>query len=261
MTDLHTPTVNLIADGPLPAKQVVVLRSLRCLGQIVATKQWCLIGGLMVEILLISRGASMLRPTDDGDIVGDVVADRSVLRKLGRGLIDMGFEELPAGRAGDIGVRFREPSSGAFIDILAPESSLRLRRVVPTQNDKRALEAPGADVAIETATEVSVTYALNEPPLTIRVPSVLGAIYAKATAWHVIKNARDSQKHLQDAAALLTVARLAELRDVPKPVRKRLAWLEGELVNTNSVGWQYVPAQPRADAIARLSTALHASAQ
>jgi hypothetical protein len=259
MTDLRTPTVNLIGNGPLPAKQVVVLRSLRCLGQVVATTQWCLIGGLMVEILLISRGVLMLRPTDDGDIIGDVVGDRSVLRKLARGLIDMGFEELSAGRAGQIGVRFQEPTSGAFIDILAPEASLRLRRVVPTQSDKRALEAPGTDVAIETATEVSVTYAVDEPPLTIRVPSVLGAIYAKATAWHVITNARDSQKHLQDAAVLLTVARLAELRDVPRPVRKRLVWLHDELQNTHSVGWQYVTAQPRADAIARLSTALHAS--
>ncbi len=261
MTDLNTPAVNLVASGPLPAKQVVVLRSLRGLGQIVATTQWCLIGGLMVEILLISRGAIMLRPTDDGDIIGDVVADRSVLRKLARGLLEMGFEELPAGPAGEIGVRFREPTSGAFVDILAPEASLRLRRVVPTQSDRRALEAPGTDVAIKTATEIAVTYAVDEPPLTIRVPSVLGAIYAKATAWHVIDNARDSQKHLQDAAALLTVARLAELRDVPKPVRKRLAWLHGELMNTNSVGWQYVPAQPRADAIARLTTALHVGGQ
>jgi hypothetical protein len=261
MTDRRPPTVNLIDNGPLPAKQVVVLRSLRDLGQIVATTQWCLIGGLMVEILLISRGVQMLRPTDDGDIIGDVVADRSVLRKLGRGLLDMGFVELPAGRAGTIGVRFREPTSGAFIDILAPEASLRLRKVVPTQTDKRALEAPGTDVAIETATEVSVTYAADEPPLTIRVPSVLGAIYAKATAWHVINNAHESQKHLQDAAALLTVARLKELRDVPKPVRKRLMWLHDELINTNSVGWQYVSAQPRADAIARLSTALHSSHQ
>ncbi|MGZ4740913.1 MAG: hypothetical protein ACXVLM_16880 [Ilumatobacteraceae bacterium] len=261
MTDLQTPTVNLIGNGPLPARQVVVLRSLSGLGRIVATNQWCLIGGLMVEILLTSRGGLMLRPTDDGDIIGDVVGDRSVLRKLARGLIDMGFEELPAGRAGMIGVRFREPASGAFIDILAPEASLRLRKVVPTQSDKRALEAPGTDVAIETATEVSVTYAVDEPPLTIRVPSVLGAIYAKATAWHVINNARESQKHLQDAAALLTIARLAELRDAPKPIRKRLVWLHGELVNTNSVGWQYVTAQPRADAIARLSTALHINAQ
>ena len=257
MTDVQTPTVDLTGHGPLPAKQVVVLRSLRDLGQIVATQQWCLIGGLMVEILLISRGAVMLRPTDDGDIIGDVVADRSVLRKLGRGLVDMGFEELPAGRAGKIGVRFREPTSGAFIDILAPEASLRMRRVVPAQSDKRALEAPGTDVAIGTATEICVTYAVDEPPLTIRVPSMLGAIYAKATAWHVIKNARDSQKHLQDAAALLTVARLAELRDAPKLIRKRLVWLHDELQNTNSVGWEYVTAQPRADAIARLSTALH----
>lgn len=258
MTDFGTPTVNLVGNGPLPAKQVVVLRSLRCLGQVVATTQWCLIGGLMVEILLISRGVLMLRPTDDGDIIGDVVADRTVLRKLAVGLTDMGFEELPAGRAGKIGVRFREPTSGAFIDILAPEASLRLRRVAPAQTEKRALEAPGTDVAIETATEITVTYAVDEPPLTIRVPSVLGAIYAKATAWHVIMNARESQKHLQDAAALLTVARIAELRDVPKAVRKRLLWLHGELVNPNSIGWQYVTAQPRADAIARLSTALHA---
>lgn len=258
MTDLQVPTVNLIGNGPLPAKQVVVLRSLRCLGEVVATTQWCLIGGLMVEILLISRGVVMLRPTDDGDIIGDVVADRSVLRKLGRGLVAMGFEELPAGRAGNIGVRFREPTCGAFIDILAPEASLRMRRVVPAQTEKRALEAPGTDVAIDTATEVTVVYAADEPPLTIRVPSVLGAIYAKATAWHVIVNARESQKHLHDAAALLTVARLAELRDASKPVKRRLQWLHGELLNPNSIGWQYVTAQPRADAIARLSTALHA---
>ena len=55
MTDLLSPTVDLTGNGPLPAKQVVVLRSLRGLGQIVPTTQWCLIGGLMVEILLISR--------------------------------------------------------------------------------------------------------------------------------------------------------------------------------------------------------------
>ena len=124
MTDLLTPHVNLIGNGPLPAKQVVVLRSLRGLGQIVATTHWCLIGGLMVEILLISRGVVMLRPTDDGDIIGDVVADRSVLRKLGRGLIEMGFEELPAGRGGEIGVRFREPSSGRRSSTFSPRRPL-----------------------------------------------------------------------------------------------------------------------------------------
>jgi hypothetical protein len=198
----------------------------------------------------------MIRPTQDGDIIGDVVADRSVLRRLARGLVTMGFEELAAGRAGKIGVRFREPESGAFIDILAPEASLRFRKVVPAQSDTRALEAPGTDIAITTASEVSITYAVDEPPVTIRVPSVLGAIYAKVTACRVIKNAGEARKHLQDAAALLAVARLPELRDAPKPIRKQLVWLRGELMSTNSIGWQYVAAQPRADAIARLATAL-----
>jgi hypothetical protein len=253
------PTVDLAGSGPLPAKQVVVLRSLGSLAQVVATTQWCLIGGLMVEILLISRGGVMIRPTEDGDIIGDVVADRSVLRRLARGLVDLGFEELPAGRAGKIGVRFREPESGAFIDILAPEASLRVRKIVPAQSGTRSLEAPGTDVAITTATDVSVVFALDEPPVTIRVPSVLGAIYAKTAACRVIRNGRDAQKHLQDAAALLTVARLAELRNASKPIRKQLVWLQGELMNTNSIGWQYVAAQPRADAITRLSAALRPS--
>lgn len=117
MTDENATTVNLISDGPIPAKQVVVMHSLQRLGQIVPTSQWCLIGGLMVELLLISRGGMMLRPTDDGDIVGDVVADRAVLRN-----------------------------------------------VIPTRPNKRMLEAPGTDLALETATEYSVVYAADEPP-------------------------------------------------------------------------------------------------
>jgi hypothetical protein len=89
-----------------------------------------------------------------------------------------------------------------------------------------------------------------------RVPSVLGALYAKASAWHEIKNALDPNKHLQDAAALLAVARLPEFSEVSNAVRKRLTWLYTELANENSVGWEYVAVQPRSDALARLSMAL-----
>ena len=198
----------------------------------------------------------MIRPTGDGDIVGDVVADRRVLRKLASGLLEMDFEESPTGWDGDIGVRFRDRSSGVFIDVLTPARSSRLKNVVPTQPNRRSLEAPGTDFALLTATDFSVTYADGEPPLRIRVPSVLGALYAKASAWHEIKNALDPHKHLQDAAALLTVSRLSEFGDVSNAVRKRLNWLYAELAEENSIGWEYVAAQPRNDAIARLSTAL-----
>jgi hypothetical protein len=210
----------------------------------------------MVEILLASRGAAMVRPTGDGDIVGDVVADRRILRKLASGLLEMNFEESPTGWDGDIGVRFRDKMSGAFIDVLTPANSSRLKNVVPTQPNKRSLEAPGTDFALQTATDFSVVYAEGESPLAIRVPSVLGALYAKASAWHEIKNAVAPHKHLQDAAALLTVSRLVEFGDVSNAVRKRLTWLYAELADENSIGWEFVAIQPRNDAISRLSTAL-----
>ena len=76
------PTVRLNNDGTLPTKQQAVMRSLSRLAEQVPAMRWCLIGGLMVEVLLRLSGSQMLRPTDDGDIVGDVVTDRSVLRSL-----------------------------------------------------------------------------------------------------------------------------------------------------------------------------------
>lgn len=257
MTGAAATVVDLIRDGPLPAKQVAVLGSLHRLGQIVPASGWCLIGGLMVEILLISRGVTMLRPTDDAYIVGDVVADRSVLRKLAHGLIDLQFEESLTGWDGQVGVRFHDPSAAVFIDILAPANSQRLRNVLPARPNKAMLHAPGTDFAMQTATDFSVVYDAGVPPLAIRVPSVLGAIYAKASAWHELNNARDPHKHLQDAAALLSVTRLAELRDIPRAIRKRLVRLHEQLHDPNSIGWEYVTAQPRNDAITRLATALH----
>jgi hypothetical protein len=256
VTEQAATNVSLVAGSPLPSQQMIVLRALKQLGQLVPTSRWCLIGGLMVEILLASRGAAMIRATGDGDIVGDVVADRRVLRKLASGLLEMNFEESPTGWDGDIGVRFRDKSSAAFIDVLTPANSSRLKNVVPTQPNRRSLEAPGTDFALLTATDFLVTYADAEPPLRIRVPSVVGGLYAKASACHEIRNAADPHKHLQDAAALLTVSRLPEFSGVSKAVRKRLNWLYAELADENSIGWEYVAVQPRNDAIARLRAAL-----
>lgn len=236
------------------ALRVSVLHSLQQLGFVVPPQRWCLIGGLMVEVLLASRGSKMVRPTDDGDIVGDVAADRGVLRRLAEALIAMNFSQIQTGWDSDIGVRFRDPD-GAFIDILTPANSGRLRNVLPTQPRMRSLEAPGTDFALKTATPFDVMFTSAGPPLNIWVHSVLGALYAKASAWHDIRNAAEPHKHLQDAAALLTVIRLAELRDASAAVSKRLGWLQAELTNSNSVGWEYVPLQLRSDAIVRLAQA------
>ena len=248
--------VDITTRAGLPDAHVRVMQALHQLGEIVPTSRWCLIGGLMVEVLLASRDGMMLRPTYDGDIVGDVVADRSALRKLAHALLDLGFDEKPTGWDGDIGVRFRHPVSHVYIDVLMPENSSRLRNVLPARPQKRSLEAPGTDYAIVTATDFAVTFAADHQPLAVRVPSVCGALYAKASAWKRIKNASDPNKHLQDAAALLTVATLQELTAAPKAFTKRLVWLDEELTDANSVGWQYVEALSRRDAIARLAAAV-----
>ena len=113
--------VDITTRAGLPDAHVRVMQALHQLGEIVPTSRWCLIGGLMVEVLLASRDGMMLRPTYDGDIVGDVVADRSALRKLAHALLDLGFDEKPTGWDGDIGVRFRHPVSHVYIDVLMPE--------------------------------------------------------------------------------------------------------------------------------------------
>jgi len=249
-------TVDLTANGPLADQHALVLGALADLGAKVPAAQWCLIGGLMVELLVTSRGGAMLRPTDDGDIVGDVVADRGALRKLANALVDLGFESLPGGWDGEVGVRFRHRDSGVFIDILTPANTARLRDVLPARPNASSLEAPGTDFAMATASLWEVTYLSGAAPLKVRVPSIAGGIYAKASAWKRIRNSDLPHKHLQDAAALLTVATLPELVNVSKAFAKRLGWLQDALLDPLSPGWEYVSSLARSDAAARLDAAV-----
>ena len=73
--------------------------------------------------------------------------------------------------------------------------------MIPTRPNKRTPEAPGTDFALATATEFSVVNAADEPPLTMVSRPCSAPLYSKASAWHVIKNARYPHKHLHNAAA------------------------------------------------------------
>ncbi len=247
-----TPSVRLNDDGPLPAKQTAVLRALSQLSQHVPANRWCLIGGLMVEVLLRLNGVRMLRPTDDGDIVGDVVADRSVLRSLATGLSAIGFEPYEAGWEHDPIARFRSSDHGVFIDVLAPANTGRLRNRLPPVPGRDPLEAPGSDFALATAALVEITYT-DHDPLCIRVPSLAGAIYMKASAFKNLSPRTNPHKHLQDSAQLLSVAAEDQLVGHGPAMLKRLRWLDSELSDANSVGWEYVPLTGRNDAIRRLA--------
>ena len=248
----HVPTV-AYAQGDLPANSRRVFDTLGDLATDVPIDGWCLIGGLMVEVVLRSRGRQPLRPTDDGDVVGDVRVDRDILATISSALLRASFELVETGMDGEFGVRHRR-DDGTTIDLLAPEN--RTRDVEPPRPGLKLLAAPGAEQALLTAAPVRIDL-VGEREIVLRVPSLAGALFAKTTAWKVLVATPDRIKHLTDAAQLLAAATLDDLAiDAdgpipPKALRRRWRWLQGALSDRRAAGWGDIAAGDREPAIQR----------
>lgn len=253
------PTV-VFAEGDLPASSRRVFEALGDLAAEVSIDRWCLIGGLMVEVVLRSRGRSPLRPTDDGDVVGDVRADRGILATISEALRRASFELVETGMDGEFGVRHRR-GDGTTIDLLAPEN--RTRNVEPPRPGFELLAAPGAGQALLTAGPIRIDLA-GERDVVLRVPSLTGALFAKTTAWKELVASPDRGKHLNDAAQLLAAATLADVAVAddgaipPKALRRRWSWLQDALSDRSASGWGDVTMEDRAPAVQRLTIVLSA---
>ena len=251
------PTV-VFAEGDLPMSSRRVFEALGDLAAEVPIDRWCLIGGLMVEVVLRSRGRSPLRPTDDGDVVGDVRADRGILATISEALRRASFELVETGMEGEFGVRHRR-DDGTTIDLLAPEN--RTRNVEPPRPGFELLAAPGAEQALLTAAPIRLDLA-GERDVVLRVPSLTGALFAKTSAWKELVATPDRSKHLNDAAQLLAAASLDDLAVIddgpipPKALRRRWTWLHEALSDHRATGWGDVPMEDRAAATQRLAIVL-----
>lgn len=251
------PTI-VFAEGDLPASSRRVFEALGDLAAEVPIDRWCLIGGLMVEIVLRSRDRVPLRPTDDGDVVGDVRADRGILATISAALRRASFELVETGMDGEFGVRHRR-DDGTTIDLLAPEN--RTRNVEPPRPGLELLAAPGAEQALLTAAPIRIDLA-GERDVVLRVPSLTGALFAKTTAWKELVASPDRSKHLNDAAQLLAAANLDDLAVTdggpipPKALQRRWRWLREALLGHRSAGWGDVPMEDRAPALQRLEIVL-----
>ncbi len=172
-----------------------VFRGLANLSTTVPIEKWCLIGGLMVDVLLRQRGRTHLRPTEDGDVVGDVVADRRILRTISLALRDQGFEIEETGLRFDFGVRHRK-EAGVYIDLLAPANSARLKNIWQPRAGLKTLAAPGSDSAMAIAIPITIRVGTPSDALTIRVPTLAGAIHLKVSAWsELASNTERRQTH------------------------------------------------------------------
>ena len=85
---------------------------------------WCLVGGFMVLLHCLERGAVPTRPTDDGDMVVDLRARPSILRDVTGALVRLGF--AADGITAD-GHQHRWIRGGAIIDVLSARRDRRTR--------------------------------------------------------------------------------------------------------------------------------------
>jgi hypothetical protein len=234
-------------------RQVEVCRVLALLTERVPIAQWCVIGGMMTEFVLADRGAAPVRATTDGDLVGDVFTHRRVLRALAHALTDLGFEPVASGWDAEIGTRFRHRESRTFVDLLAPDHSAR-RRDITTAPGRRTLEAPGTDVAFVTASPMTIRFTDTEK-VTVMVPNLSGAIYAKLSAFQRMSEHDNRYKHLSDAVQLLAASTDEDFANRSAAMTKRLRSLEIEL-QEGGRGWDHVTGPQRLIVSERLRRAL-----
>lgn len=158
-----------------------------------------LIGGQMVFLHEVERGADETRPTDDVDVVVDLRVEPTGLARVHRVLIDADFEQaVPS----PDGIAHRYTRESATIDVLAPDNLGPRARL--TLGVGRTIEAPGASQALARSGVVLVEIIDGEPAVKLRRPTLVGALLGKvAAATQIVSQSADAQaKHLRDVDSL-----------------------------------------------------------
>lgn len=143
---------------------------------------WCLVGGQMVWLLAAEHDVEPPRATDDVDIVIDIRADPTRMRRICSWLENQG---LPLAGISDQGIGHRyqracEEGPGTVIfDVLAPDG-IGQRADLTTTPPARTLSAPGTTAVLNSAELVEVL--LRNRVGHVRRPSLLASVIAKASA-------------------------------------------------------------------------------
>ncbi len=183
-----------------------------------APEVWCLIGGLMVALHGLEHGRSDARPSADGDVLVDVRADPTALRRITDFLIANSMAPDPA--PDGIVHRFKGgvESDQIVIDVLAPDN-VGSRADLTTAPPGRTIQVPGGTQALNRMGYVHLK--VEDRIGRIPRPSLLAAIVAKASAVNLPGN---SERHYQDLAFLLALMPdpLAVRQTLTRSDRRRL---------------------------------------
>ncbi|MRG59974.1 hypothetical protein GE115_08845 [Agromyces sp. CFH 90414] len=177
---------------------------------------WCLIGGFMVLLHCIERGAAPTRPTDDGDAVVDLRARPTMLRELTAALVSVGF--AADGITAD-GHQHRWMRGRAKIDVLIPDGIGERAASATGIGGATTLQAPGTTQALGRAQPVRVQHGSRVGR--IDRPTMLGALVAKAAALEIADGVR-GQRHIIDFCNLAPLVARADLIGPTPKDRQRL---------------------------------------
>jgi hypothetical protein len=168
--------------------------------------QWVLIGGLMVQLHAIERGATDVRPTQDIDVLGQA-RPQGTLRSIDAALRSDGFELTDP----DLdGYGFRYERAGLLVDVLAPDG---IKPPPSLGGGITAIGVPGGSQALSRSEKVTVT--VEGRSFELNRPTLLGAVLIKARSLMVHA---DPESQREDLLRLLAL--IEDPREMAAGVRK-----------------------------------------
>ena len=160
---------------------------------------WLLVGGQMVFLHELQRGAGDTRPTNGADVVVDLRVEPKGLERIHELLL--GHELVQDPPSGE-GVAHRYRRGNASVHVLAPDNLGQRPRL--QLGVGRTLAAPGTTQALRRSSWIRVELDAGQASALIRRPDLVGALVGKAAAVTRIRSQPDASraKHLRDLDSL-----------------------------------------------------------
>lgn len=200
----------------------------------------------MAQLHGIHRGIGTVRPTTDIDMVLHIETTRGVAAETARALESLGYTlMLPADPRTETAHRFTRKNSsidvtadaGDVVDVLIADHPAP--RVIEKLRGKQMVAIEGGTQALRRTVNARMKIVPGRTT-TISIPSPFGAAVLKAAAYQA--DSRDGQRHLQDAAILLSVIEdpYVERAGLTGSDRSRLALLRRSLPD-DAREWMLLP--------------------
>lgn len=218
------------------------------LAKALPSRQWTLVGGLMVQLHAAVAGLPVSRPTSDVDIILHIETGEATTSAVSGVLTTLGYElqksmnhEAPAHRF----LRGKDQIDVMVADHLAPKT-------VPRLGGRQAFQVAGGTQALRRTVNCRVTIDGGEPVL-LSIPNALGALVLKGAAYR--EDSRDRGRHLDDAAVLLaTVSNPLKLvAEMGGSDRSRILTLNRALSDADHDSWNVLDPDDRNRGISNLA--------